>query len=279
MMIALAMGLLLAQDPAPLELWPGTPPGETAAVGPDQVEGKAKVTYVGRPTITVHRPPAGQATGAAVVVAPGGGYRMLAFEHEGTQVVEWLTSIGVAAVLLKYRIPRRPGDDDARLPLMDAQRAVSLARAKAADWGIDPARIGFLGFSAGGHLTAHVSTNFDRRAYEAVDAADQASCRPDFAVLVYPGGVLDKQDPTKLASPLRVSKDTPPSFLVVSSDDKGSLPGTLRLYQALREAAVPAELHVYEGGGHGYGMRKGDKPHHAWPKRCEEWLRARAIVR
>jgi acetyl esterase/lipase len=277
-MMLMPLLLLLAQDPAPLDLWPGTPPGEASAPGEDKIEGKARVTYVGRPTIAVHRPPKDKDTGTAVVVAPGGGYRVLAFEHEGTDVAAWLTSIGVTCVLLKYRVPRRPGDDENLLPLQDAQRAISVTRAKAAEWGVDPSRIGLLGFSAGGHLTANAATNYDRRAYAPVDAADQASCRPDFAVLVYPGGVLDKQDPTKLSPQLRVSKDTPPSFLVVSADDKGSAPGTLRIYLALREAGVPAELHVYETGGHGYGMRKGEKPHQAWPLRCEEWLRGRGLL-
>lgn len=278
-MLSLVAALVLAQDPVVIDLWNGKPPGETAEVGEDKVEGTSKVVYVGRPTISVHRPSKEKNTGAAVVVAPGGGYRMLAFEHEGTQVVAWLNSIGVTAVLLKYRVPKRPGDDENKLPLQDAQRALSLTRAKAADWDVDPSRIGILGFSAGGHLAIHASTNSDQRAYEGVDDADKASCRPDFAVLVYPGGVLDRQDPTKLAARLRVSKETPPSFLAVSTDDKGSAPGTIRIYLALREAGVPAELHVFESGGHGYGMRKGDKPQNAWPLRCEEWMRARGLLK
>jgi acetyl esterase/lipase len=274
-MIAYTLALLLAQDPVVVELWPGKVPGEAEEPKPDAVENGWKVTYVGRPTVSVYKP--STPNGAALVVAPGGGYRMLAYQHEGTDVAAWLTSLGVTCVLLKYRVPRRPGDDDALLPLRDAQRAISLTRAKAADWGVDPARIGLLGFSAGGHLTIHAATQ--ERAYEAVDDADKASCRPDFAVMIYPGGVLDKADPSKLAPRLKVSKETPPSFLVVSTDDKGSAPGTLRLYQALREAAVPVELHVFEGGGHGYGMRKGEKPHHAWPARCEDWMRSRGLLK
>lgn len=272
-MTVIALALMLTQEV--VDLWPGKVPGETEEPKADAIEGGWKVTYVGRPTVSVHKP--AKPNGAAIVVAPGGGYRMLAYQHEGTDVAAWLSSIGVTTVLLKYRVPRRPGDEDAMLPLKDAQRAISLTRAKAAEWGVDPARIGLLGFSAGGHLTAHAATN--ERAYEAVDDHDKASCRPDFAVMIYPGGVLDKQDPSKLAARIRVSKDTPPSFLAVSTDDKGSAPGTLKLYQALREAAVPVELHVYEAGGHGYGMRKGDKPHNAWPARCEEWMRARGLLK
>ena len=276
-MLVLALAVTLAQDPVVVDLWPGKVPGETEEPGADKIENGWKVTYVGRPTASVYKP--AKPNGTAIVVAPGGGYRMLAYQHEGTDVATWLTSVGVTVVLLKYRVPRRPGDDDAMLPLKDAQRAISLTRAKAAEWGVDPARIGLLGFSAGGHLTAHAATNGDQRAYEAVDASDKASCRPDFAVMIYPGGVLDKGEPAKLAARIRVSKDTPPSFLAVSTDDKGSAPGTLRLYEALRDAGVAAELHVFEAGGHGYGMRKGEKPHNAWPARCEDWMRARGLLK
>jgi acetyl esterase/lipase len=239
---------------------------------------KGGVVSVTRPTLAVYRPAKDKDTGAAIVVAPGGGYRMLAITHEGTDVASWLTSIGVTAVLLRYRVPRRPDDAEDRLPLQDAQRAVSIVRSKAPDWGVDPARIGFLGFSAGGHLTANVSTNSDKRAYEAVDDSDKASCRPDFAVLIYPGGILDKQDKEKIRDQIRISKDTPPSFLVVSTDDNGSAPGTVKLYLALRAAGVPAELHVYATGGHGYGMRKMDKPCASWPQRCEEWMKSRGLL-
>jgi acetyl esterase/lipase len=204
---------------------------------------------------------------------------MLAFEHEGTQVGEWLASIGVTAVLLKYRVPKRPGDDDNKLPLQDAQRAISITRTKAAEWGVDPARIGIMGFSAGGHLAANAETNYDQRAYDAVDASDKASCRPDFAVLIYPGGVLDRQDKEKLSAQMRITKETPPTFLAVSSDDKGSVAGTMKLFQGMREAGVSAELHVFATGGHGWGMRKSDQTFGGWTARCEEWMRARGLFK
>src|SRR5436190_5433624 len=281
MTLLLALALSAQDSPKPeiIQLWPGSQaPGEGVPQGEDKME-KGGVVNVTRPTLAVYRPAKDKDTGAAIVVAPGGGYRVLAITHEGTDVASWLTSIGVTAVLLRYRVPRRPDDAEDKLPLQDAQRALSLVRSKAADWGVDPARIGFLGFSAGGHLTANVSTNFDRRAYEPIDDADKASCRPDFAVLVYPGGILDKQDKEKLRDQIRVSKDTPPSFLVVSTDDAGSAPGTVRLYLAPKSAGVPAELHVYATGGHGYGMRKMDKPCATWPLRCEEWLRSRGLLK
>jgi acetyl esterase/lipase len=272
-----------AQKPLVLELWPSRIPGEAADPLEEKFtpgeKGPKRVDSVGKPTITIYRPAKEKDTGAAIVVAPGGGYRMLAFEHEGTMVSDWLTSIGVTCVLLRYRVPQRPGDGENKLPLQDAQRALSLARSRSADWGIDPARIGILGFSAGGHLAANASTNYDRRAYDAVDDSDKAACRPDFAVLIYPGGVLDRQDKEKLSPQMRVTKETPPAFLAVAADDKGSAPGTLKLFQALRDAGVSAELHVYAAGGHGFGMRRSDQPWAAWPQRCEEWMRSRGFLK
>ena len=278
LLLACALAVQDAPKPEIIQLWPGQAPGDSGPQGEDKIE-KGSVVGVTRPTLAVYRPAKDKDTGAAIVVAPGGGYRVLAITHEGTDVAAWLTSIGVTAVLLRYRVPKRPDDADNKLPLQDAQRAISIVRTKAAEWGIDPARIGFLGFSAGGHLTANVSTNYDRRAYDAIDDADKASCRPDFAVLVYPGGIVDKQEPEKLREQIRVTKDTPPSFLAVSSDDTGSAPGTVRLYLALKAAGVPAELHVYATGGHGYGMRKVDKPCASWPQRCEDWMRSRGLLK
>jgi acetyl esterase/lipase len=268
--------------PTMIDLWPGKPPGDPDGIEARETPGEKgpkRVDGVAKPTIAVYRPAKEKDTGAAIVVCPGGGYRMLAFEHEGTDVAAWLTSIGVTAVLLKYRVPQRPGDTENKLPLQDAQRALSITRSKAADWGVDPARIGIVGFSAGGHLVANASTNFDQRAYEPVDDLDKAGCRPDFSILVYPGGILDRQDPKKLRDYLRVRKEMPPCLLVVSSDDKGSYAGTVLMAQAVREAGVPMELHVYAGGGHGYGMRKGDKPQNAWPQRAEEWMRNLGVLK
>src|SRR5262249_43709613 len=190
-------------------------------------------------------------------------------------------SLGVTAILLKYRVPRRPGtygDDPPPQALMDAQRAVSLVRSRAREWGLDPKRIGMLGFSAGGHLTAWAATNFDKRAYEAIDSTDKLSCRPDFAVLIYPGGLLDKTNREQLAPEIRVSKDTPPCFFALAYNDNGPLDGSLKMIGALKKAGVKAELHVYSEGGHGFGMRAGDKPHATWPKRCEEWIRVEGFL-
>lgn len=272
-----------ADPPTTLDLWPGTAPGEKGNIGPEEAgdpktgakEPIRRVTNVSKPTVTVYRPAKDVDTGAAVVIAPGGGYNVLAWEHEGTQVADWLRSIGVTGVLLKYRVPRRPDQPKDQPPvgaLQDAQRALSLTRANAKAWGIDPARVGFLGFSAGGHLTAWAATNSDKRAYEPVDAADKEGCRPDFAVLIYPGGLVDKEKGT-LKPEIRVSKAVPPCFFALAYNDPGPVDGSLAMVKALKDAGVPAELHVYAAGGHGFGMRAADKPHATWPKRCEEWMR------
>ncbi|MBX6313535.1 MAG: alpha/beta hydrolase [Isosphaeraceae bacterium] len=279
----------MADAPAPttLEVWPGPAPGEEGVIGEEKVERKPgegtirSITNVSKPTLTVYRPDRAKDTGIAIIVCPGGGYNNLAWDHEGEQVARWLNSIGVTAALLKYRVPRRAGTPKDQPPpqaLMDAQRALSLVRSKAADWGIDPKRIGILGFSAGGHLSAWAATNFDRRAYEPIDETDRITCRPDFAVLVYPGGVV-KRGTDQLAPEIRVSDETPPIFLVHASDDRVSAENSIYLYLALKRAGVPAEMHIYASGGHGFGMRPSDKPCSTWPQRCEDWLRAQGVLR
>jgi acetyl esterase/lipase len=275
---ALAAAGRAADRPLVLDVWPGKAPGETRDLDEKftGTKGSRQLSDVSKPTLTVFRPAKEQDLGVAVIVAPGGGYRFLAWDHEGEDVAAWLNSLGVTAVLLKYRVPRRM--DHMAAPLQDAQRAVSLVRDKAREWGIDPNRIGMLGFSAGGHLTAHTATNFDKRAYEAVDDADKLSCRPDFAVVVYPGGVVDRAK-EKLAPEIRVSKETPPTFLTQSSDDRVGAENSALLYLALKRAGVEAELHLYATGGHGYGLRPSKNPCSEWPKRCEEWLRAQKVLK
>jgi acetyl esterase/lipase len=274
-----------ADKPIALDVWPGTPPGETKATGQEKdttgpegglVAGKRviRLTNVSKPTLTVYRPAKEKATGTAVVVCPGGGYHILAMDLEGTEVCHWLNELGVTAVLLKYRVPA----PDRTGPLQDAQRAVSLVRARAKEWDVDPKRIGILGFSAGGHVAARTAIGFAKRAYEAVDKTDEASCRPDFAVLVYPAYLLNKKKDGLLAD-LPVTKETPPTFLAHAADDPVPAEGSVQLFLALRRAKVPAELHVYVSGGHGYGLRKTDRPCTTWPERCADWLRARGLLK
>jgi acetyl esterase/lipase len=239
-----------------------------------------RVTNVTRPTLTVYRPARDKDTGAAVVIAPGGAYRILAWDLEGEEVARWLNSAGVTGIILKYRVPRRPGtpeDAPPRQALIDAQRALSLVRGRAKEWGLDPRRVGMLGFSAGGHLTAWAATNYDKRAYEPVDAADKVSCRPDFAVLVYPG-YLVRKGKEELAPEVRVTKETPPMFLAHANDDPVDPRNSVALYLALKKARVPAELHVYASGGHGFGLRPEKGPCATWPQRCAEWMKARGLL-
>jgi acetyl esterase/lipase len=267
-----------AEQPLVLDLWPGKVPGETGPAGAEKLtgtKGSRQLTNVSKPTLTVYRPAKDKDTGVAVIIAPGGGYRILAWDHEGEDVAAWLNSIGVTGAILKYRVPRRP--DYPNGPLQDAQRAISLVRSKAKEWGLDPQRIGMLGFSAGGHLTAWTSTNFDKRAYEAIDEADKVSCRPDFAVVIYPGGVVDKAR-EHLTPTIRVSQETPPTFITQANDDRVGPENSAVLYLALKKAGVPAELHIYATGGHGYGLRPSKNPCSEWPQRCEEWLRVRKVL-
>ena len=289
--LCLAIGLgsmaRAAEPPSPktLDLWPGAAPGESGKVGEEKSEagkdGITRVSNVSRPTITVYRPSPEKDTGASIVICPGGGYSILAISHEGEDVARWLNTIGVTGVVLKYRIPRRPGTPNGEPPpqaLMDAQRAVSLVRSQAGDLGIDPKRIGLLGFSAGGHLTAWASTNFDKRSYEPVDAADKVDCRPDFTVLIYPAYLLTKGN-AGLAPEIRAGSQSPPTFLAHAGDDPITVESSVQYYLALKRAGVPAELHVYSSGGHGYGMKPIKHPVAGWPRRLEDWMKSRGLLK
>lgn len=273
--------------PRPAEnLWPGRAPGETQTLPPeadltqptdDLIAGRRiiKLGNVSDPTITVYKPDPAKDTGAAVLVCPGGGYYILALDLEGTEVCAWLNSIGVTGVLLKYRVPAREGQPRYLAPLQDAQRALGLVRHRAGELGLDPHRIGVLGFSAGGHLAAALSNNHDERVYPLVDAADRTSCRPDFAVLVYPGYLTVKEKGDTLPEEMHVSAtNTPPTFLVMAEDDPVRVENALVYYEALKDAHVPAEMHLYPQGGHGYGLRRTDALVTTWPDRAADWMRA-----
>jgi acetyl esterase/lipase len=289
--VALVLGLAslgrTADEPRAevIDLWPSKPPGESGKVGEETAKKDKQgvvtsITNVSKPTLTVRRPERSKDNGAVVVICPGGGYANLAWDHEGEKVADWLNSIGTTGVILKYRVPRREGTPKGEPPpqaLMDAQRALSLVRSKAADWGTDPKRIGILGFSAGGHLVAWASTNSDHRSYEPVDAADKVDCRPDFAVAIYPGAVV-KRGTTELTPEIRITSQTPPTFLAHAGNDPVSVENSVALYLALKHAGVPAELHIYATGGHGFGMRPSDNPCSTWPQRCAEWMRVQKII-
>jgi len=282
---------LFAQKATPgqvvLPLWPHGAPGapgaqpnpgveaDTTTAKDNLIAGRPLVRLgnVSMPTLTLYAPK-GKSTGVAVVVFPGGGYSILALDLEGTEVCDWLTAKGIACALLKYRVPGTGPYPKSSAALQDAQRAVGMVRAHAAEWHIDANRIGVLGFSAGGHLAAAVSTHFDQRLYDPVDAADQLSCRPDFAVVVYPG-YLAMADQNFIFNPdVPVTDRTPPTFLVQAEDDHvAPVENSTVYFLALKKAKVPVEMHLYAEGGHGFGLRRTALPITAWPSEVEVWLR------
>jgi acetyl esterase/lipase len=221
----------------------------------DKIEGMGviRLADVTNPTIKIYTPK--NPTGTAVIICPGGGYSILAMDLEGTELCTWFNSIGVTAILLKYRVPAPPGKFRYELPLQDAQRALGLVRFNAAKWGIKPDHIGIMGFSAGGHLAALVSNAYSKRTYQHVDAADEVSCRPDFTILTYPAYLTDPKEEGKLAPEIVVTDRTPPAFIMQTEDDPVNVENGLFYYLALKKVKVPAEMHLYANGGHGYGIR------------------------
>lgn len=282
---AWVFGTLLQASPTPERLWPRGAPDETKALPPeadttkptDRAVAGRHVTRLGNvsePTIAVYRPDPAKNTGAAVVVCPGGGYNILAIDLEGVEVCEWLNSIGVTGVLLKYRVPGREGRPRHAAALQDAQRAVGIVRARAQELGLDGNRIGILGFSAGAHLSATLGANHTERNYAAIDAADAVSCRPDFTLLIYPGGLVDRERSDALRPEVAPSKDTtPPTFIVMTQDDPVRVENAVHYYLALKQAEVPVEMHLYPAGGHGYGLRRTAEDVTSWPERAADWLK------
>jgi acetyl esterase/lipase len=277
-----------AEEPS-VRLWPGRAPGETQSLGEpidqtkptDDLVANRRVIRLGNvsdPEMTFYPAPADRNTGTTVVIFPGGGYHILAMDLEGTEVAEWLNSIGVNACVVQYRVPRRAERAKHAAPLEDAQRAIGLVRAKAAGWKIAADRIGVLGFSAGGHLAAAASTNHAARNYEPQDNADQLSCRPDFAILIYPGYLLDEKDPQRVAEELPVAADTPPTFLVMTQDDPVDGRNVLVYAALLHQHRVPYELHQFPEGGHGYGLRRSPHPVTTWPSLAADWLKQRGLL-
>jgi acetyl esterase/lipase len=306
--VVFAFGGLSAQTPAwqpspghtQVPIWPGVvpdaqpvadPENETKTVTDPLVAGRPWVAVgkVSRPTMTVYSP-TGKNTGAAVVVFPGGGYSILAIDLEGTEVCDWLASRGITCVLLKYRVPDSgpAWHDDcqchihpkAPTALEDAQRTVGLVRFRAAEWHIDAHKIGVLGLSAGGHLVANISTHFAERAYAPVDAADRVSCRPDFAVAIYPGHMLENTTKEFELNPeIPVTARTPPTFLLQAEDDNvDGVDQSLVYYIALKNAGVPVEMHLYAHGGHAFGLRRTKFPITRWPQLVETWLETIGMI-
>jgi acetyl esterase/lipase len=276
-------GLLAAAEPKTELLWPDGAPG---AAGSEEAD---------KPTLTIHLPPADNAQGTAVVVCPGGGYAMLAVDHEGKQIAEWLNARGIAAFIVRYRLGpryRHPA------PLQDAQRAIRTVRLRAAEFGIAPERIGIWGFSAGGHLASTAGTHFDAEKAQAADPVERVSSRPDFLILSYPvisftteythkgsrehllGPNPDPQLVESLSNETQVTSQTPPTFLFHTDGDTGVKPeNSVLFYLALRKAGVPAEMHIYERGPHGVGLAEKDPILSSWARRLEGWLKTRGLIR
>lgn len=271
-----------------LPLWadgaPGATPNSEAEVDTttakdNLIAGKPLIRLgnVSKPTLTLYSPK-GKNTGAAVVVFPGGGYHILAIDLEGTEVCDWLNSTGVTCVLVKYTVPNSGPYPKSSAALQDAQRALGMVRAHAAEWHIDPHRIGVLGFSAGAHLAAALSTHFDQRLYAGVDAADKLSCRPDFAVIVYPGYLAVAEENFAPNPEIQVTDQTPPSFILQAENDPVHVENAVVYFLALKNAKVPAELHIYADGGHGYGLRRTALPITTWPLVLQTWMHTIGVL-
>jgi acetyl esterase/lipase len=281
-----------AWQPAPghltLSLWPHGAPGAVANAAPEVdtttakdnlIAGKPiiRLGNVSTPTLTVYAPKQ-KNTGAAIVVFPGGGYHILAIDLEGTEVCDWLNSVGITCILVKYRVPDSGPYPKSSAALQDAQRAFGIARSHANEWHIDPTRIGVLGFSAGAHLSAALSTHFDQRLYDPIDDSDKVSRRPDFAVIVYPGYLALAEQNMTPNPEIHVTSQTPPSFIVQAEDDPVHVENSTVYFLALKNAKVPAEMHLYANGGHGYGLRRTELLVTAWPKLVESWLQTIHVV-
>lgn len=271
-----------AAEPITMNLWPQGAPEPAGFTSEPEKELPRKndadvkrVTNVTVPTLTVYKP--ANPTGTAVIVCPGGGYSILAIEHEGTQVCDYLTSQGVTAILLKYRVPARDKANPSKEPLQDAQRAMGLVRHHAAEWGINPGRVGILGFSAGGHLTVMASLHANERTYTPDPALDVEDATPSFAVPVYPAYLVPSKDETFTLKPeIAVTDKSPPMCLIHAGDDRGvtSASGSALLYLEYKKLNLPAELHIYAKGGHGFGMKKSGLPTAEWLVRVAEWIKS-----
>lgn len=290
--VCLATGTLLSAPPKPdrvLKLWEGKAPGDFTTPGPETItEPKPtdklpiqRLTNVAEPRLEFYLPASDKKNGAAVIIVPGGGFGILASEHEGSELAVWFRERGFVAAVLQHRCPTNKLPKPWELPAQDTQRAVSLVRTRAAELGVQPDRIGLFGFSAGGQVALIAATNDDARLYPAADPVDQTSCRPDFLMLCYPWHILADNSLTELKPEIHIGAKTPPTFLAQANDDPGSLAeGSTLAFLALRKAKVSAELHIYSTGGHGFGLRPNQTQAPGdWPGRAELWLQARGLLK
>jgi len=282
-----------------IDLWDGQVPGSIEQPDYQQTvddnDGWVKMRFVTNPSLDVYPAPAETATGAAVLICPGGGYWLLAIDHEGAQVARWLNSLGITAFVLKYRLPSDAIMEDKSIgPLQDAQKAMRWVRWHADAWNVDPHKIGVMGFSAGGHLASTLSTHYSENVYEPVD---DVSARPDFSLLIYPvismedsithmgsrnlllGDNPSSEKVAHFSNELQVTQDTPPAFIIHSLDDGAvSFQNSICYAVALREHGVPCELHLYESGGHGYGLGRSANTESSWPEACRKWLEMKGLL-
>lgn len=287
--LAFALTLLfpisaLAQET--IRLWPGSAPDEPSGIEKRKADpetgsdGVIRIPFVDTPEIIRMPAPPEKAIGTCIIVCPGGGYAKLAWNKEGTDIGEWLNTLGIEAVVLKYRVPRRDPSTPHTLPLQDLQRAIRIVRHHAKDWKIDPQRIGVMGFSAGGHLSVMAASYPDEKTYTPVDAIDKIDANPNFLTLIYPAYLGDKKKDDSHLDPLvKVSKKSPPAFIAIAHDDADRALFAALYYAELNRAGVPAELHIYRSGDHGYGMKPSGNPVSTWPARLEDWLRANAWIK
>ena len=279
LLVVFAAGPAHAAEPLVWDLWPGKPPGDDVALGPERdrtgpdgrlVAGRRviRLTDVSVPNVAIYKPEASIDTGTAVVIAPGGGHTILAYDLEGTEVAAWLNSIGVTGVVLKYRVPGRDPNKRWLASVQDGQRAISLIRGRAKQLGVASDRIGIMGFSAGGSPTRY-SALVKARLYDPVDEYDRVPFRPDFAAPIYSGGIPEGAT---------IDGTCPPFFMVITHDDRERSLDVAELYIALKKAGVSTELHIYESGGHGYGLRPTGLPVTSWPDRMEDWMRRLGLL-
>lgn len=276
--LLLISAMAMAQQ-SPVLLFPNGAPGETKKLkqtddaSGDKLAGcpVLRVGNVSEPTLTFYPAPISNNSGVTIIVNPGGGYHILAYNLEGTEICKRFNSYGINCVLVKYRVPKRKGLEKHEAPLQDLQRAIAYTRSHAKEWNIDPNRIGVMGFSAGAHLSAMASTSFNERTYPVVDASDEVSLRPDFCALIYPA-YLDGEK-FSISPELKVTKDTPPTILIQTQDDTNYINSSLFYYYALKDVGVSATMHLYPSGGHGYGLRNTGHTVNEWDHRVLSWLR------
>lgn len=293
MMLVILLGFALtvsAREPdVVIDLWEGAPPGEPLKVGAEQdftkptdklIAGRRiiKLGNVSKPQAHVFLPPKDKRNGTAVVICPGGGYSILAWDLEGTEVAEWLNTLGVTGIVLKYRVPTRDQKPAWMAPAQDIHRAMRIATHRGPEWGVAADRIGLLGFSAGGHAAAMAAIQQGERLSPTSDVIDKIALQVAFAVVIYPGGLIDNAT-GQLREEVKVTRETPPMFFAHAQDDGVSVENSVQLFRALKKAGVPSELHVYDAGGHGYGLRPvPELPVTTWPDRCADWLKRRGLL-